>query len=136
MLPLPRITKAVRRVCVTPSHCLIFHQSKHSPFPLSLLLKSSRTGIMILLVKSNSSVLGSLDTRTAWGRDPTPSPRCLQSLFLYFLFYRLQVYPSIAVSVKERSVLFFTYPFFFGWVVGGIFFALLSAYVFFSTSHL
>jgi hypothetical protein len=32
MLSLPRTTKAVRRICVNPSHCLIFHQSKHSYF--------------------------------------------------------------------------------------------------------
>lgn len=30
MLSLPRTTKAMRRICVNPSHCLIFHQSKHS----------------------------------------------------------------------------------------------------------
>ena len=32
MLSLPRTTKAMRRIYVNPSHCLIFHQSKHSYF--------------------------------------------------------------------------------------------------------
>ena len=32
MLSLPRTTKAMRRIYVNPSHCLIFYQSKHSYF--------------------------------------------------------------------------------------------------------
>lgn len=112
MLSLPRTTKAMRRICVNPSHCLIFHQSKHSylscPLDICASDRYNNAGCRVTLLCWMPIHPYSL------GASSHLAPRCLQSLFLYLLFYRFQVYPSIVSRkkfIKRTSETFHISPF-------------------------